>query len=373
MAGEAQVVFFGATGYTGRLAARAAADRGIPFAIAGRDRTRLEALRAELPGDPEVLVADARHPGSLDAIARPGGVVCSTAGPFTELGPPVVEACLRNGAHYLDTTGEQGWVAACLDRHDAQARERGVVLCPSMAYEVAVCDCAAAVAARGMGDVAEVTVVYAVHRFGTSRGTKLSALRSITDEGCQWQDHQRRPEPPGADVRRAVLPEPLGPRSLVSFPSPEVVTVPRHLRVARVRTYLAVPESLGPLMALVAPRLPLLLAGRGGALLRRAVEGIGPGPSETRRKRARSTCIAVARARDGAARTVVVRLEDPYGLTGEILVTGASHLVDGGIAPGFRAPSEVARDPGAFLRLLAARGAATEVLEAEAVGWTSGR
>jgi hypothetical protein len=70
---------------------------------------------------------------------------------------------------------------------------------------------------------------------------------------------------------------------------------------------------------------------------------------------------------------VVVRLEDPYGRTGEILVTGASHLVDGGIAPGFRAPSEVARDPGAFLQLLAARGAATEVLEAEAVGWTSGR
>jgi short subunit dehydrogenase-like uncharacterized protein len=365
MAQDPRVVFFGAAGYTGRLAVKAAAARGIPFALAGRDRTRLEALRADLPGEAEVIVADARNPASLDAVARAGAVVCSTAGPFSDLGAPVVEACLRHGTHYLDTTGEQGWVADCLDRYDQQARDRGVVLCPSMAYEVAVCDCAAAVAARGMSEVAEVLVVYAVHRFGTSRGTKLSVLRSVSDAGFQWEGAARRTELPAADVRRAILPEPVGPRALVSFPSPETVTVPHHLRVGRVRTYLAVPEQLGPLLAAAAPRLPSLLDGAVGHLLRRAVEQLGPGPSEHSRKRARSTCIAVARSRDGAARSVRVHLEDPYGLTGEILVIGASNLVDGGIAPGFRAPSEVARDPAAFLQILAQRGAGTEVLDAD--------
>lgn len=365
MAEAPRVVFFGATGYTGRLAVQAAAARGIPFVLAGRDRRRLEALRTELSLDAEVIVADVGDPGSLDAVARAGAVVCSTVGPFRDMGAPVVEACLRNGAHYLDTTGEQTWVADCLDRYGEQARERGVVLGPSMAYEVAVCDCAAAVAARGMGEVAEVTIVYAVHRFGTSRGTKLSVIGSITDPGLQWADGARRAEPPGADVQRAVLPKPLGARSLVSFPSPEVITVPQHMRVAQVRTYLAVPEPLGPVLALGAPKLPTLLGGAAGRMVRRAVERLGPGPSASSRRKARSTCIAVARGRNGSTRSVRVRLEDPYGLTGEILVTGAANVVDGGIAPGFRAPAEVARDPAAFLQIMAAQGADTEVLEAD--------
>lgn len=360
-----RVVFFGATGYTGRLAVHAAAERGMELALAGRDRTRLEALRDELPSRPEVIVADSRNPSSLHAVARGAAVVCSTAGPFTELGAPLVEACLDAGAHYLDSTGEQRWVAACFDRYGDEARERGVVLCPSMAYEVAVADCAAAVAARELGELEEVLIVYAVHRFGTSRGTKLSALRSIEDQGWQWEAGGRRLETPGSDVRRAVLPEPVGPRSLVSFPSPEVLTVPRHLHTERVRTFLAVPEKLGAVLALAAPRLPGLLSGRLGTWARKAVEHVPRGPAEARRKEARSLVVAVARAKDGRARSVAVHLEDPYGLTGEILVIGARNLVDGGIAPGFRAPSEVAKDPGAFLQLLARRGAETEMVEAD--------
>ncbi|MFW5926356.1 MAG: saccharopine dehydrogenase family protein [Myxococcota bacterium] len=365
MADDRRVVFFGAAGYTGRLATRAAADRGIPFAIAGRDRTRLEALRLELPGDPEVIVADARNPASLREVAGRASVVCSTVGPFTELGAPMVEACIDAGAHYLDTTGEQRWVAACLDRYDEQARGQGVVLCPSMAYEVAVADCAAAVAARGMDELEEVQIVYAVHKFGTSRGTKLTTLRAIEDQGWQWEHGERHLEAPGADVRRAHMPSPLGSRSLVSFSSPEVITVPRHVGADRVRTYLAVADQLGPALAIAAPKLPALLSTPVGSWLRRAVERLPRGPEESRRKEARSMVLAVARSKNGRARSVVVRLEDPYGLTGEIMVIGASHLVDGGIAPGFRAPCEVAKDPAAFLQLLAARGAQAETLESD--------
>jgi short subunit dehydrogenase-like uncharacterized protein len=371
MAAAPRIVFFGATGYTGELAVRAAAARGIPFTMAGRDRSRLEALQAELPTATEVVVADARDASSLDAVARPGAIVCSTVGPFGELGAPLVEACVRNGAHYLDTTGEQAWVARCLDQYGAGAEARGVVVAPSMAYEVAVCDCAAAVAARGMAEARELIIVYAVHRFGTSRGTKLSVLRAIEEPGWQWEVGERRLEPPGAQVCRGVLPEPVGPRALVSFASPEVITVPRHVRTARVRTYLAVPEALGGLLARVAPRLPALLSGRIGDFARRAVEEGPRGPAELRRKRARSTCVVVARGSDGSARSVVVHLEDPYGLTGDILVQGASNLVDGGIAPGFRAPREVARDPAAFLQLLASRGAETQMLEADLLAGVS--
>ena len=60
-----QLVIYGATGFTGRLAveyfARTYSGSGWNWAIAGRDETKLKALAAGLRADfqPEIIVADA--------------------------------------------------------------------------------------------------------------------------------------------------------------------------------------------------------------------------------------------------------------------------------------------------------------------------
>ena len=66
MASQYQVVLYGASGYTGKLAAWKLAQRGIPFYFAGRTRARLEAAleivrqRRGGPVDAEIVVADRR-------------------------------------------------------------------------------------------------------------------------------------------------------------------------------------------------------------------------------------------------------------------------------------------------------------------------
>ena len=105
------VGLLGATGITGRVAlahllARAP-EAGVDVVVGARDPERVRALCAErdLPV-PEVLHADVAEPGSLRAFVRRVDVLVNLAGPYTRLAPPVLAACVAEGAHYLDLTGE---------------------------------------------------------------------------------------------------------------------------------------------------------------------------------------------------------------------------------------------------------------------------
>ena len=98
----AQIVLFGATGYTGELTARALVERGARPVLAARSRGRLEALAAAL-GGLEARVADVRDPATVRALVGAGDVLVSTVGPFVRFGGPAVEAALGRAAPTTST------------------------------------------------------------------------------------------------------------------------------------------------------------------------------------------------------------------------------------------------------------------------------
>ena len=106
------LIVIGATGFTGRLVAHEAARTPTPVILAARDPGRLAEV-AEEAGIATTQRVDVTEPSSLVRLIRPGDAVINTAGPFTELGEPVVEACIAAGAHYMDTTGEQPFMSSC--------------------------------------------------------------------------------------------------------------------------------------------------------------------------------------------------------------------------------------------------------------------
>jgi short subunit dehydrogenase-like uncharacterized protein len=116
-------MIYGATGYTGRLAARGG-ELGLGYRVA-----RLE---------------DAE---SLDAALHDVDAVLHTAGPFSHTWRPMAEACLRTRTHYLDISGEIP-VIESLRLRDAEARERGVMLMPAVGFDVVPSDCLGAHLAR---------------------------------------------------------------------------------------------------------------------------------------------------------------------------------------------------------------------------------
>jgi short subunit dehydrogenase-like uncharacterized protein len=137
---ELDVVLFGATGFTGKLAARYLAERyrgsGIRWALAGRRVKVLEAIRDDLcRSDPSLaslplLLADSGSLPSLGEMASRTRVVITTVGPFAKYGRLLVRACANCGTHYADITGETDFFRECVDRYDEDARRTGAKIVP---------------------------------------------------------------------------------------------------------------------------------------------------------------------------------------------------------------------------------------------------
>ena len=131
-----EVVLFGATGFTGRRVAEYLATHApdLQWAIAGRSRERLMAIRSELARKVPVLeslrmiVADSANAASIEVVAASARVVCSAVGPFAAQGLRLAGACAARGTTYCDLAGEAPFVRTSIERHDALARHTGARL-----------------------------------------------------------------------------------------------------------------------------------------------------------------------------------------------------------------------------------------------------
>ena len=137
MATNYQVVLYGASGYTGKLTAWKLAERGIPFIAAGRNAARIEQEMAKVPelkGHDYQCVSVAHDKGALTELFSGKKAVINIVGPFMQLGRPVVEACLKAGAHYFDTTGETDWMFMLKREFGPAFAAKELVLCPGNSY-----------------------------------------------------------------------------------------------------------------------------------------------------------------------------------------------------------------------------------------------
>jgi short subunit dehydrogenase-like uncharacterized protein len=352
-----RVAIYGASGTTGSLVARELADRGAELILAGRDRGKLETLARELDVRAAVAVAPAGDVLALLAAFRGARVVIGCAGPFGSLGEPVLEAAIAAGAHYLDISGEQAFLREMYERHEADARRAEVAVISGMAFEIAPGDLAAGWAAAHLAGaeddddelvrtseleavaidepIDEVAVTYLVDRLVPTPGRQLSSLAALTTPGVVWRLDRWDPVNPAAERRR------VHEREVVSFPSGEVITVPRHVAARRVQTFRSFVESewahrAAGLLGAAAP----LLARTG--LGRRLAGMIDPRiPDAAERATSRFTIVATAKRGFDEAQ-VVVSGGDVYATTATIAAWGAMELAGRVAGPsGVLAPSEV--------------------------------
>ena len=361
MTSSAPIAIYGATGFTGRLIARELTRLGAEPLVAGRDAKKLGALSEELGVPFRAVAAD--DGAGLRKMLEPCAVVVACAGPFALHGEPVVAAAADTGTHYLDTTGEQGFMRMVFDRYGERASEKGSALIPGMGFDYLPGDLIAALTAEGMGPLEEIVIAYCVHGFAPTHGTALSGLEIMRGGDVVWADGDWRPAPRSAEGGSWRFPQPIGEQRMLRYPAGEQVTVPRHVETVRVRTLLngmVVPPRLMPLAVISSPllgvamRTPLRQAI--GALIRR----LPAAPDEQGRKAARFTISCEARGRSGTRRGTVSG-NDVYGLTAVSLAHGALHCADPAYDhAGALAPAQ-AFDPASFLAALADAGLSFEV------------
>jgi short subunit dehydrogenase-like uncharacterized protein len=342
---EHDIVLFGATGFTGGLTAAylaAHADPGTRWALAGRSRQKLEAVRlglgdrhAELP----LVEADVNDPGSIRALAESTKVVISTVGPYILYGEPLVAACAAAGTDYVDLTGEPEFVDLMWLRHHEQAERSGARLVHSCGFDSIPYDLGTLFTVLALPENVPVSVQCYVRTSASfSGGTYHSAINIMgrLRQGMRVarERRQREPGPSGRSVRAvAGRPHHDGAAGgwVVPFPTIDPQTVLRSARAL---------DRYGPDFSyshyLVVGRLPMLAgmaAGAGAAValaqlkptrdLLLKIRDPGEGPSPEQRAKSWFKVRLVA---EGGGQRVVCQVSggDPgYGETSKMLAQSA--------------------------------------------------
>jgi short subunit dehydrogenase-like uncharacterized protein len=184
------VVVLGATGFTGELTAAYLAEhapQGLRWALAGRNRDKLEGVRARLAeidpalADLPLLHADSTDEASLRVLAESTRVVATTVGPYLEHGEPLVAACARAGTDYVDLTGEPEFVDRMYLTHHEEAVASGARIVHACGFDSIPHDLGAYYTVQQLGPHAPIELRGVVRSNATfSGGTFHSAVGAMS-------------------------------------------------------------------------------------------------------------------------------------------------------------------------------------------------
>ncbi len=128
---EFDIIFWGASGFTGRLVAeymlqKYGANGTVKWAMGGRNAVKLEGIQKELGAeDIPLVIADSKKMDTLERMVQRTKVICTTVGPYAQYGSPLVEACVKHQTDYCDLTGEVQWMRKMIDQHQKAAEANG--------------------------------------------------------------------------------------------------------------------------------------------------------------------------------------------------------------------------------------------------------
>jgi short subunit dehydrogenase-like uncharacterized protein len=188
------VILYGASGFVGRqtvayFANLQNSESELNWAIAGRSKDKLEAVKNAVGQGAKkagIVVADAHDKAALDKLAKSTKVVLSTAGPFALYGSDLVDACVNNGTHYVDITGETPWVHGLIAKFHEIAKKSGTRIIPFCGFDSVPSDLGTWLVAKTMFDtygepVESVKASFSI-RGGINGGTLASMFNFLDSD-----------------------------------------------------------------------------------------------------------------------------------------------------------------------------------------------
>ncbi|MFI7235501.1 saccharopine dehydrogenase family protein [Streptomyces cyaneofuscatus] len=304
------VAVFGAYGHTGRFVVAEVRERGFLPLLLGRDADKLKALAYGTGLD--TRTASAGDPASLDRALAGAAAVINCAGPFATTAAPLIEAALRAGIPYLDVAAE---IEANLDTfaHFAdRARDAGAVIVPAMAFFGGFGDLLTTAAMGDWTTADEAHIAYGLSSWHPTAGTRTAGAVSRERRGAGRRilytggRLEHRDDAPPSLVWP--FPAPLGPRPVIGeFTMADVVTVPSHLPIPEVRTYMTAVAARD----IAAPDTP------------------APAAADERGRSDQTFLVDVLVRAGGAERRAVAYGQDIYAVTAPLVVEALDRVLTG--------------------------------------------
>lgn len=304
-------MIYGATGYTGRMAAQQATAAGLNPVLAGRDETRLAALAAELGVEHRSFALD--DAATVDAALHGVSAVLNCAGPFMRTAQPLMAAAIRSGVHYLDTAAESDsyHLAEALDE---KGKAAGVMLLPGSGGSVAMLGCLTAHAAGRVTDPQHVRV--ALHVAGSmSRGSAISATENLSAECLERAGGVLVSRDPNESREFDFG---TGPVTCTPATLPDLVTIWHATAIPNIETFVYV---------------------SGDAFPTGDLSGLPEGPSLEQREANRYQASVEVTGADGSTVRSVLDTVNGYTFTPTAAVEAARRVLAGEHQPGFQTPT----------------------------------
>jgi short subunit dehydrogenase-like uncharacterized protein len=355
----APVAVYGATGYCGKLIARELQALGHSVILAGRNKAALREVAASLPTRAECRTVPLDDGQGLQRLSAEVGVIVNAAGQFSKTTAPVVRGAIAGAAHYLDISGEQRPIRWTIEQ-DASAVAAGVALLPCTAFQPTLCDLLVDLTAADLPDVTEAEVAYSIRGWRPSGGTVGARLETMADPILlQYDDGlvDLKRTPP---TRFFDFPAPIGPRRVMLYPAADALTIPRHLSVRRVSTYMTTstlaPPRLERFVPVVSRWTGRALRSRARASVERRVVARWRGSHQRFQDDPTTFDVAVRLSGPSGSRTAVVSGRGIFDICGPLTARIASRVLDPAFdRPGFVPAPEVV-DAKDFLDELAPYG-----------------
>ena len=328
-------LLYGANGYVGSTIARMAHEQGLGPVVAGRDAARVGAVAAHL-GVPH-RVFSVTDTAAMDAALTDVPVVLNLAGPYLPTAEPLAAACIRTGAHYLDISGELPVYERLLALHDA-ATAAGVMVMPSVGFDVVPTDCLAAHLHRRLPEARHLELAFnIVGPAGMPPGTARTFIANVPN-GTAWERRDGALVRPMGGNRRRSIDFGEGPRTAHMLPWGDLVTAYRSTGIPNITVYAALPIALRRQIALMETLRPLPRFGWMRALASRTIP---PGANEA--QRAATRMHVWGEARDDAGNRVEALLHGPEGgitWTAAFALTILRRVLDGQAPAGFQTSAQ---------------------------------
>jgi short subunit dehydrogenase-like uncharacterized protein len=328
-------LLYGATGYTGKLLARSARARGLSPVLCGRSVGALRALASELALEHRVAALDDAR--GLDDALKDLPVLLNAAGPFSATSPPLVDACLRAGAHYLDVSGEVLAIDGASRRTD-DARRRRIMLMPAIGFDVVASDCLAAHATRRTRSPRRLFIGISGLVL-LSRGSAMTIIQQLTDPVWVRRGGVLTQVGPGSLER--VFDYGDGPRASVAVSWGDVASAYFTTGVPDITVYFEATPAVRTHTSLVRAFGAVTPLTAWKEWLRLGAQWLPEGPTE--QERAANRAVVSVEVEDDRGEVVRSDLRTPeaYSFTASAAIAILERALAGDLEPGFQTPARV--------------------------------
>lgn len=332
-----QLMIYGANGYTAQLIIELAVKAGLKPILAGRNERKIQPIAERFHLNYRIF--DLKQPKEIDFAISDIEVVLHCAGPYIHTAKPMVEACIRNMAHYLDITGEID-VFELIQTYDYEAQKNAVMLLPGCGFDVVPTDCMAKYLSEQMPDATHLSLAFASKGGGLSHGTAMTAIENLGEAGKvrlngqivnQAVGHHTMPLKFGTEFKSFGITIPWG----------DVSTAYYSTGIPNIQVFLGVPPSSAKYLKMQSKFNWLLKMDFVKKIAKKIVNAQMTGPDEKTRQNSKAYVWGEVKNANGQTKSAYFSTLETYTLTAVMAVRIIQKVLNKNLKFGFQTPSNV--------------------------------